>query len=537
MEPMCSVPVVTDPVISQAVESPSLDPIKVMFEQLLAGLARLENRMDDYDRGRHTLRPDPEPPDSRAPSRSLETPLPFVPPFMAVSVATTHMPMTATAFSRSEGFRVNPTLPTGAPRMGFAQQPSAWDLPPSSRSLPSSWDLPVATRTQHGAQWGAPSASHNPTSWDPWGNRFPDQWGPNEQSSWDLPPTSQGQHASWDRPAATVTAQPQLGFGGPPSRGPHRTTLSETNPWERQGSSCYGNRPRTATSWDNPAFRHEIHDGGHLHAWDGPWGRHDGAGYSEPSREANEYGCYGHGSAHIHFPKLECNLNSYVCGNAREVSKQKREDSDSMSWVTQMEYSYDNARDFVFSECRVAEDDRCDELERVHSTNSIFETKAKEVLVHDVANSDTEDVTILTSDLPVIQDEDVHVSKNQRSNYPGYSDVANSDTEDVHDVANSDTEDVTIPVIGNPTIIGDAPKKSPAPIAMQLKGEVLIFLVNPIMGMNFDSRSFEKNPSAKLPIFQNGSHVLFDTIEIIQYVALLEFLGINRQVMITYLKD
>ncbi|KAL1533576.1 Glutathione S-transferase [Salvia divinorum] len=45
------------------------------------------------------------------------------------------------------------------------------------------------------------------------------------------------------------------------------------------------------------------------------------------------------------------------------------------------------------------------------------------------------------------------------------------------------------------------------------------FHVNPIMDMNFDSRFFEKNPSAKLPVFQNGSHVLFDTIEIIHVQA------------------
>ncbi|XP_022981040.1 glutathione S-transferase TCHQD-like [Cucurbita maxima] len=42
--------------------------------------------------------------------------------------------------------------------------------------------------------------------------------------------------------------------------------------------------------------------------------------------------------------------------------------------------------------------------------------------------------------------------------------------------------------------------------------------VNPIMAKNMDSSFFKMNPSAKLPVFQNGSHVIFDTIEIIQYI-------------------
>ncbi|PIN22024.1 putative protein (Ganglioside-induced differentiation associated protein 1, GDAP1) [Handroanthus impetiginosus] len=44
------------------------------------------------------------------------------------------------------------------------------------------------------------------------------------------------------------------------------------------------------------------------------------------------------------------------------------------------------------------------------------------------------------------------------------------------------------------------------------------FHVNPITGKNFDSSFFQKNPTAKLPVFQNGSHILYNTIEIIQYI-------------------
>lgn len=47
--------------------------------------------------------------------------------------------------------------------------------------------------------------------------------------------------------------------------------------------------------------------------------------------------------------------------------------------------------------------------------------------------------------------------------------------------------------------------------------------VNPITGKNMDTLFFKMNPSAKLPIFQNGAHIIFDTIEIIQYVSSFAF--------------
>nr|GMD85213.1 glutathione S-transferase TCHQD [Ipomoea batatas]GMD94172.1 glutathione S-transferase TCHQD [Ipomoea batatas]GME03160.1 glutathione S-transferase TCHQD [Ipomoea batatas] len=42
--------------------------------------------------------------------------------------------------------------------------------------------------------------------------------------------------------------------------------------------------------------------------------------------------------------------------------------------------------------------------------------------------------------------------------------------------------------------------------------------VNPITGKNLDTFFFRMNPTAKLPVFQNGSHIIYDTIEIIQYI-------------------
>ncbi|KAK2981469.1 hypothetical protein RJ640_016999, partial [Escallonia rubra] len=42
--------------------------------------------------------------------------------------------------------------------------------------------------------------------------------------------------------------------------------------------------------------------------------------------------------------------------------------------------------------------------------------------------------------------------------------------------------------------------------------------VNPITGKNMDASFFRMNPAAKLPVFQNGSYILFNTIDIIQYI-------------------
>ncbi|KAI4337863.1 hypothetical protein L6164_016232 [Bauhinia variegata] len=42
--------------------------------------------------------------------------------------------------------------------------------------------------------------------------------------------------------------------------------------------------------------------------------------------------------------------------------------------------------------------------------------------------------------------------------------------------------------------------------------------VNPVTGKNLDSSFFRINPGGKLPVFQNGSHIIFNTIDIIQYI-------------------
>ena len=56
-------------------------------------------------------------------------------------------------------------------------------------------------------------------------------------------------------------------------------------------------------------------------------------------------------------------------------------------------------------------------------------------------------------------------------------------------------------------------------LALEEKGiDYTSFHVNPIVGKNMDSFFFRMNSSAKLPVFRNGSHIIFDTIEIILYV-------------------
>ncbi|XP_048226925.1 glutathione S-transferase TCHQD isoform X2 [Ricinus communis] len=56
-------------------------------------------------------------------------------------------------------------------------------------------------------------------------------------------------------------------------------------------------------------------------------------------------------------------------------------------------------------------------------------------------------------------------------------------------------------------------------LALEEKGiDYTSHRINPITGKNMDASFFRINPRAKLPVFQNGTHIIFDTIEIIQYI-------------------
>ncbi|KAK9993745.1 hypothetical protein SO802_023448 [Lithocarpus litseifolius] len=56
-------------------------------------------------------------------------------------------------------------------------------------------------------------------------------------------------------------------------------------------------------------------------------------------------------------------------------------------------------------------------------------------------------------------------------------------------------------------------------LALEEKGiDYTSYHVNPVTGKNMDSSFFRMNPSGKLPVFKNGAHIIFNTIEIIQYL-------------------
>lgn len=54
-------------------------------------------------------------------------------------------------------------------------------------------------------------------------------------------------------------------------------------------------------------------------------------------------------------------------------------------------------------------------------------------------------------------------------------------------------------------------------LALEEKGiDYTSYHVNPLTGKNMDAFFFRKNPSGKIPVLQNGSHIIYDTTEIIQ---------------------
>ena len=56
-------------------------------------------------------------------------------------------------------------------------------------------------------------------------------------------------------------------------------------------------------------------------------------------------------------------------------------------------------------------------------------------------------------------------------------------------------------------------------MALEEKGiDYTSYHVNPLTGKNMNVDFFRMNPSAKLPVFQNGAHIIYRAIDIIQYV-------------------
>lgn len=63
-------------------------------------------------------------------------------------------------------------------------------------------------------------------------------------------------------------------------------------------------------------------------------------------------------------------------------------------------------------------------------------------------------------------------------------------------------------------------------MALEEKGiDYTSYHVNPLTGKNMNVDFFRMNPSAKLPVFQNGAHVIYRAIDIIQYAPSFLYIG------------
>lgn len=73
-------------------------------------------------------------------------------------------------------------------------------------------------------------------------------------------------------------------------------------------------------------------------------------------------------------------------------------------------------------------------------------------------------------------------------------------------------------------------------LALEEKGiDYTSFHLNPVTGKNMNASFFRMNPSATLPVFQNGEHKIFNTIEIIQYVTPLTLFVTTWNIEIDFL--
>ncbi|XP_041996175.1 uncharacterized protein LOC121746415 [Salvia splendens] len=482
-EPLCSLPAITDPVWSPAVDSTSVDPIRVMFEHMLAGMARLETRMDEYDRrlpACHTPRPEPKPLDDRPRSHPLDAAA-FAQPLSAVSITVPQQSSSGACTSRPDGFHPNPNYASDDPQPRFGNQLSSWDLPPSSRPQPTSWDLPPASRQQHTSQWGQPPSSHNPTALEPWGNRFPDLRVPTGHPSWEpaghrhqasLPAV---EYHSWvhqqspllpvlDQPsppftAVSVATAPFMdinegfrpnprGASGSRRTGPAERLIQQElqSTWDLPPAS----RPHSA--WDNWGSRlsePHIYSGGS--SWDPP-------GQRQPARMDE----YDRRPSSSRLPNLPEPDPPYTLANHRpmDVNVPHIPPFSAISYATpsyidpysQPQYYTDPYTD-PYYENNIGVSPAVVHNVVVHVPKEPALIQVQENIVSERSTSSAEEVVSgelynlpENGDLPAIQDENVHVSKNV-----------------------VEARDEVEPVIENPTIIDEAPKKSYAPIAMHLK--------------------------------------------------------------------
>ncbi|KAG6436265.1 hypothetical protein SASPL_101151 [Salvia splendens] len=445
-DPMCSLPTITDPIISPAAESPPLEPIRTILEHLVASVARVEARMDEYEhRPPPTLpppRPEPKPPHNRPRSHPLDAAT-FAQPLSVVSVAVPQQ-------SSSGAW-------TSDPWPGFGNHLSSGDLPPSSRPQPTSWDLPPASRQQHTSQWGQPPSSHNPTALEPWGNRFPDLHVPTGHPSWEpaghrhqaslpaaeyhswvhqqLPPQPVLDQPSPPFSAVSVATAPFIdineGFRPNPSgaSGSRRTGPADRliqqelqSMWDLPPAS----RPHSAwDKWENRFSEPYVYSGGS--SWDPP-GQRQPACMDEYDRRPSSSRLPNQPEPDPPYTRVN---HRPMDVNVPHIPPFSAISSATPSYIdpySQPQYYTDPYTD-PYYENIVSE----------RSTSS-----AEEVVSGELYNLPE------NGDLPAIQEENVHVSKNV-----------------------VEARDEAEPVIENPTIIDEAPKKSYAPIARHLKVHIV----------------------------------------------------------------
>ncbi|KAI4389751.1 hypothetical protein MLD38_001943 [Melastoma candidum] len=66
-------------------------------------------------------------------------------------------------------------------------------------------------------------------------------------------------------------------------------------------------------------------------------------------------------------------------------------------------------------------------------------------------------------------------------------------------------------------------------LALEEKGiDYTSYHANPITGKNLNPSFFRGNQTARIPVFQNGSHVIYDTLEIIQYIERIAVVSVGN---------
>ncbi|XP_042030744.1 uncharacterized protein LOC121777526 [Salvia splendens] len=274
--------------------SGSLDSTAMAFEHLLASLARVEARFDAMERRQNVAHPPPWPDPERRHNVALPPPWPDPDP---------DPPFDDWQRWRGDSARNRPTMSAATavashPHLGFdgAQVRSNYNAP-HSEEMP--WDaygpsndgfqsnqtqkgftgpsrsrfLPLNSETKQCDRFGAVNdgfRGRSPTAWDNPAHRWDNRGGRHVPAS----------ENDWGRREVEPYSDIQR-FGQRRQDQPPPPTRPDPRP---DPKPPYSDWARDRTARDNPDHSHEIHAGRQSTAWDNPWARYDGGGYSEPPR-------------------------------------------------------------------------------------------------------------------------------------------------------------------------------------------------------------------------------------------------------------